>query len=62
MRQTDTHSLSRLRSVLLSRPGSMAKISRELGITRQTVSMVLQGRATSARILDAARRIAREAV
>lgn len=61
MRKSDS-SLSRscLRMILLQNPGSMAKIARELGITRQTVSMVMQGRATSARILEAARRIAQE--
>lgn len=61
MSQSDVNlTRSRLRKVLRQRPGAISGIALELGVTRQTVSGVLRGKGDSARVLEAARRIARE--
>lgn len=52
--------IRQIRHALLSRRGAMARLARELAVSRTTVSQVLLGRATSARILEAAARRAKE--
>jgi transcriptional regulator with XRE-family HTH domain len=49
-----TVSLAKIRRVLLRHRGELARLADELGVTRTTVSAVLRGKATSARILEAA--------
>ena len=48
--------LADLRRVLRRRRGSMAAIARECGVSRPHVTLVLQGRVESARVLEAAER------
>jgi DNA-binding LacI/PurR family transcriptional regulator len=45
---------------ILKRHKAIAQLARELGVSRVTVGLVLRGRTTSARILDAARKRACE--
>jgi transcriptional regulator with XRE-family HTH domain len=51
---------SKVRRVLKRRPGALAAIARDLGVSRQTVSGVLRGKGDSARVLELARRRALE--
>ncbi len=54
--QQSTVSLTRakIRKALRQEPGSFAAIARELGISKATVSGVLRGMGTSARVMEAA--------
>ena len=49
-----TVSLAKVRRILLKRRGALSEIAQALGVSRTTVTRVLQGKATSARILEAA--------
>ena len=45
---------AKIRKALKQEPGSFADIARQLGISKATVSGVLRGMGTSARVMEAA--------
>jgi transcriptional regulator with XRE-family HTH domain len=53
-------SLAKVRRILLKRRGALSELAKALGVSRTTVTRVLQGKATSKRILNEALRKAAE--